>query len=209
MLAARGKCATFYEALPLDVMTSRDDALVAFFERWQRSIGRLQRAYPARWYVPGLSDEEVRDALTLRLLEAAREEDPPPAPAEREWALGIVRRHLALLRKSFRVAAIPMDFRGAVLSPREPDHEQQFLERESDVCRADAAAAAKERLSTPQRRWLAAFKMAANGGQFFEASREPNLSAASRVIGKHRSSAQRAYRELQTHFQRERRRLEK
>jgi hypothetical protein len=51
--------------------------------------------------------------------------------------------------------------------------------------------------------------MAANGGQFFEASREPNLSAASRVIGKHRSSAQRAYKELQVHFQRERRRLEK
>jgi hypothetical protein len=197
------------EAAPLDVMTSRDDVLVAFLERWQRSISRLQRAYPARWHVPGLSDEEVRDALTLRLLEAAREEAPPPEPAERDWALGIVRRHLALLRKSFRLGATPMDFRGAVLSQREPDQEQRFLERESDACRADAAANAKERLSTPQRRWLAAFKMAANGGQFFETSHEPNLSAASRVIGKHRSSAQRAYKELQTHFQRERRRIEK
>jgi hypothetical protein len=145
----------------------------------------------------------------LRLLEAAREEDPPSAPAERDWALSILRGQLALLRKSFRLGAIPMDFRGAVVSPREPDQEQRFLERENDACRADAAAAAKERLSTPQRRWLAAFKMAANGGQFFEASHEPNLSAASRVIGKHRSSAQRAYKELQTHFQRERRRLEK
>jgi hypothetical protein len=190
-------------------MTSRDHILVAFFERWQRSISRLQRAYPARWHVPGLSDEEVRDALTLRLLEAAREEEPPPAPAERDWALGIVRRHLALLRKSFRLGAIPMDFRGAALSLREPDQEQQFLERESDACRAAAAATAKEGLSMPQRRWLAAFKMAANGGQFFEASHEPNLSAASRVIGKHRSSAQRAYKELQTHFQRERRRFER
>jgi hypothetical protein len=208
-VAARRKYATLSGTHPLDVMTSRDDALVAFFERWQRSIGRLQRAYPARWHVPGLSDEEVRDALTLRLLEAAREGDPPPAPAERDWALGIVRRPLAALRKSFRLGAIAMDFRGAVLCQREPDQEQQFLERETAACRADAAANAKERLSTPQRRWLAAFKMAANADQFFEASHEPNLSAASRVIGKNRSSAQRAYKELQTHFQRERRRLEK
>jgi hypothetical protein len=183
--------------------------LVAFWERWQRSLSRLQRAYPARWHVPGLSDEEVRDALLLRLLEAAREQAPPPAPAERDWALGIVRRHLATLRKSFWLGATPTDFRGAVLSPREPDQEAKYLERERDVCRADAAASAKQQLSTPQRRWLAAFKMAAHGGQFFEASHEPNLSAASRVIGKHRSSAQRAYKELQQHFQRERRRIEK
>lgn len=191
------------------IMSPSDDILVAFWDRWQRSICRLQRAYPARWHVPGLSDEEVRDALTLRLLEAAGEEALPPEPAERDWALGVLHRHLSVLRKSFRLGVTPMDFRGAVLAQREPDQEQQFLERETDACRLDAAASARERLSRPQRRWLAAFKMAANGGQFFEASREPNLSAASRVIGKHRSSAQRAYKELQTQFQRERRRIEK
>jgi hypothetical protein len=35
----------------------------------------------------------------------------------------------------------------------------------------------------------------------------PNLSAASRLLGKNRSSAQRAFRELQARFDRERRRL--
>jgi hypothetical protein len=43
-------------------------------------------------------------------------------------------------------------------------------------------------------------KLSARSGGFFESSAEPNLSAASRVLGKNRSSAQRAYRELQTRF---------
>lgn len=186
---------------------STEDALVTFLAGWQSSLTRLQRAYPARWHVAGLSDEEVRDALTLELLEVVRSE-PHLALPDHATAFRIVRRELAVLRKSFRLGATPTDFNEAPLLQREPGEEARWLELEAETCRAEAAAAAKAGLSAPQRRWLAAFKLAANGGAFFEASEEPNLSAASRVIGRHRSSAQRAYQELQTQFQRELRRLD-
>jgi hypothetical protein len=82
-----------------------------------------------------------------------------------------------------------------------------MLDLESDACRRLAADNAQRQLSRPQRRWLAALKLAANCGGFFASSDELNLSAASRVLQKHRSSAQRAYRELETQFQRELERL--
>jgi hypothetical protein len=182
---------------------SKDDGLVAFLEGWQRSLARLQRAYPARWQVPGLSDEEVRDALVLHLLEAVRSDQN----WDRGQALPILRRQLAVLRRSFRLGAVPMDLSAAPLAHCEPDHEQRCLELEANVRLLEAAESAKVGLSQPQRRWFSAFKFAAQCGQFFAASDEPNLSAASRALGKHRSSAQRAYSELQTHFRRERRRL--
>ncbi|HWA77716.1 MAG TPA: hypothetical protein VG937_35515 [Polyangiaceae bacterium] len=43
--------------------------------------------------------------------------------------------------------------------------------------------------------------------EFFRASAEPNLSAASRLRGKNRSSALRAYRELQGRFSKEMKRI--
>jgi hypothetical protein len=186
---------------------STDDALVTYLVGWQSSLARLQRAYPARWHVPGLSDEEVRDELTLALLEAVRRE-PQMAPPDHATAFRIVRRQLGLLRQRFRLGATPTDFDEAPLPQRELGEEARWLELEAEACRAEAAVAAKASLSVPQRRWFAAFKLAANGGAFFEASDEPNLSAASRVLGRHRSSAQRAYQELQTQFQRELRRVD-
>ena len=82
------------------------------------------------------------------------------------------------------------------------------MELQSEACRGLAAARAQSQLSRPQRRWLAAMKLAANGGgAFFKASQELNLSAAARVLQKNRSSAQRAYRELQAQFSRELQRL--
>ena len=182
---------------------SKDDGLVAFLQGWQCSLRRLQRAHPARWRVPGLSDEEVRDALVLHLLETVRS-DPSWSP---EQALLTLRRHLSVLRRNFRLSATPMDLSAAPLAHYEPDHEARYLELEERACLVEAAESASTGLSRPQRRWLSAFKLAANCGQFFAASNEPNLSAASRVLGRHRSSAQRAYSELQTHFRRERRRL--
>ena len=186
---------------------STDDLLVTYLAGWQRSLSRLQRAYPARWHVPGLSDEEVRDTLTLQLFESVRDE-PQAALPDRATALRIMRRRLATLRKSFRLGATPTDFDEASPPMVDVSDEARWLELEADACRAEAAAAARTRLSAPQRRWLAAFKLAANGGAFFEAGDEPNLSAASRVLGRHRSSALRAYQELQTEFQRERRRID-
>jgi hypothetical protein len=134
--------------------------------------------------------------------------EPRAELPDRAAALRILRRQLAMLKKSFRLGATPTDFNETSLPQREAGEEARWLELEAEACRAEAAAAARARLSTPQRRWLAAFKLAANGGAFFEASDEPNLSAASRVIGRHRSSAQRAYQELQAQFQRERSRID-
>ena len=49
---------------------------------------------------------------------------------------------------------------------------------------------------------------AASRGEFFASSDALNLSAVSRSLGKHRSSAQRAYEELRVRFTRERERLD-
>src|SRR5690606_9703081 len=94
-------------------------------------------------------------------------------------------------------------FRDVSLLEGGPSQEERWLELEADACRAQAHESARRQLSSPQRQWLAAMKFAAHCGQFFQASDELNLSAASRVLGKHRSSALRAYKELQTHFIRE------
>lgn len=192
-----------------------DAALVAYQQKWDSRIARLQRAHPSRWRVGGWSDEEVRDALTLRLIEAVRgpsAEAParpcPPSDDGKEWGLRVVERHLALLRKTFRLRTRAVDLRQAPLPARGPTEEERWLEREADAARAVAARLAELALNRPQRRWLAALHEAARAGAFFRSSDAPNLSAASRLLGKHRSSAQRAFQELQAHFDRERRRLE-
>ena len=189
-----------------DAAIDCDGALVSYQHKWERRLLRLQLRYPERWRVAGLSDEEVRDALTLRLLEVVRGDATAHASyarAGKEWGIWVMRQHLTTLRQSFRLAAIPTDFSADPVLEREPDQEQQLLELEAAACRGLAAERAQRQLSLPQRRWLAALKMAANCGQFFEASQEINLSAASRVLQRHRSSAQRAYRELRAQFSHE------
>ncbi len=187
-----------------------DAALVAYQAKWARKLRRLQRAFPERWRVPGLSDEEVCDRLTLRLIEAVRR----PAPAElelqrpgKEWGLLIVRVELRALRKRFRLGALPVDFTEIKRDSGAPSQEERWLELEAERQRSQAEARAEERLSGPQRRWLAALKLSARAGNFFASSAEPNLSAAARILGKSRSSAQRCYRELQCRFGRELERL--
>lgn len=188
-----------------ELAASDDAALVRYLARWEKALCRLQRAHPARWRVAGLSEEEVRDALTLRLLEALRrpEERALPPPAGRQWALCIMVRHLSVLRQAFRLGAMLTDLEQAPLLEWAPTEEERWLSLEADACRAVAGARARRQLSQPQRRWFAAMQLAAAGGSFFEASDRLNLSAAARVLGKDRSSAQRAYESLQACFQRE------
>jgi hypothetical protein len=111
-----------------------------------------------------------------------------------------MQEHLQALRKSFGLSAMPVDFDEAPLFMHAPSQEDQWLDREAAQGMALARERAELGLSRPQRRWLAALKLSANAGAFFESSHEPNLSAASRLLGKNRSSAQRAYRELQGRF---------
>jgi hypothetical protein len=194
-----------------DAAAVDDAALVRYEAKWRRKLRRLQRAFPERWRVPGLSEEEVLDCLTLRLIEAVR----APAPGERElrregreWGLLVARRRLSELRKSFRLGAIATDLREAPLALLPVDQEAQWLDAESEQLRARAVARAEQGLSRPQRRWLSAFKLSARAGGFFQSSDEPNLSAAARMLGKNRSSAQRSYQELRARFVGELGRLE-
>lgn len=186
-----------------DAARNDDRALVAYEVKWQRKLARLQRSFPARWRVVGLSDEEVRDQLTLGLIEALRDPHGEQLGLERpgkEWGLLIAQRRLRELRRAFRLRVEPAELSEIQLGTRGPDQEEQWLETEANLQRRSAQIQAEQSLSHPQRRWWAALKLSARAGGFFESSSEPNLSAASRVLGKNRSSAQRAYRELQTRF---------
>lgn len=129
-------------------------------------------------------------------------------PDSDDWALDLLARRVRELQRGSRLNVTVMDLSDAPLLQREPSHEERYLEQEDDTRHATAAERARESLNQPQRRWLAAMQWTANRGDFFESSDRPNLSAASRVIGKNRSSAARAYKELQARFQEELERLE-
>jgi hypothetical protein len=186
-----------------DAARTDDEALVAYEAKWQRKLTRLQRTFPGRWRVVGLSDEEVRDLLTLRLIEAVRDPDGVDLALARpgkEWGLLVVQQALRALRRGFRLNVSPADFSEGQWGSQAPNQEEGWLEGEAERNRRSAQERAERRLSRPQRTWLAALKLSARAGSFFEASAEPNLSAASRILGKNRSSAQRAFRELQARF---------
>jgi hypothetical protein len=161
---------------------------------WDAKIRRMQRAHPARWHVRGWSDEEVRDDLTLRVLEHATCDETAIERA--------VRERLNELRRTFRlrvhaVAATP-SWRNV------PSDEERFIEREGDVARKSAGDRAERRLGAPQRKWLGAMRVAAERGEFFASSDDLNLSAAARVLGRDRSAAKRAWDVLRARFARER-----
>lgn len=188
-----------------DAAVHDDRALVAYEAKWKRRLFLLQRAHPNRWSVRGLSDDELRDELTLRLIDAIRtrpEELARHHRAGREWGLGFLSHELRALRKSFRLDIVLTDV-PAGLWDRAPNEEERFLVAESDGLRALARERAEASLNRPQRRWLAAMKMTAHAGAFFESSGKLNLSAVSRLLDKNRSSAVRAYSELSRHFSEE------
>jgi len=189
-----------------DLAETDDAALVRYLNQWQRKLSRLQRRYPERWCVPGLSDEEVRDLLTLRLFEVVRAADTSTRQLQqpgKEWGLLVLRQGLGELHRNFKLRVTPGEINEAPAYRHAPNQEEQWLEEEAEQGRMRAQARAEGGLSVPQRRWLAALKLSARAGAFFAASDEPNLSAASRLLGKSRSSAQRAYQELKTRFGRE------
>jgi hypothetical protein len=185
-----------------------DLELLRYQHKWERKLACLQRAQPQHWAVGGLSPEETRDALTLRLLELLRSDLGAREHYDRAgkaWGLSVAERHLVHLRKAFRLSAVPTDFREPVaVLDRGPGFEERLLEREAEAGLELARETAERSLSCSQRRWLSAMKLAARGGQFFASSAELNLSAASRLLGRNRSSAARAFKELQERFQRER-----
>lgn len=202
----RGALMGMESDLERDAAATSDAALVRYLRKWERSLQRLQAKHAPRWAVRGVSPEEVRDALTLRLLEVVRGPRDAFAAFDRpgkEWALCVMRARLSELRRAHRLRETPMELEGAPLVLRPPDQEELCMEVEAEALRAVARCRAEAQLSRPQRQWFAAMRMAASQGAFFASSDDLNLSAASRVLGKNRSSAVRAYREISATFERE------
>ncbi len=194
-----------------DAALVSDSALVTYEGAWRRRLTRLQQTSPARWRVHGWSDEEVRDELLLRLLAALRGDDGDARNADlrpgREWALTLLSRERRALSRSFRLRVIPTDTFTSV--DRAALSDEVLMAEESQALLRRATECAEAALSAPQRRWLSAMKMSANAGAFFESSGRLNLSAASRMLEKNRSSATRAFEELSRHFARELRKASK
>lgn len=192
-----------HDELARDEARAHDAALVAYQSHWERRLKQLARRYPERFAAPGLSPEELRDTLTLHLIEAVRhpERDSEFTLPGKEWGLVVVTAQLRELRRRFRLRAEVTDLRTVTLLQEGCSAEDLWLERESRECATWAAAAAERGLSASEKQWYAALRAAARQGAFFEASDRLNLSAASRLVGKDRSSAHRAYREIQAQFQ--------
>ncbi len=193
-----------------DAAVTSDLALVAYERKWARRLVRLQRAHPARWTVPGFSDDELCAELTLRLIDTLRtkaaELGASDHRAGKEWGLLFLAQQRRALRASFRLKIVLED--PTPVRDRTPNEEERLLMAEAMGLRELARDRVEMSLTRPQRRWLSALKLSANAGAFFESSGEPNLAAASRLLGKHRSSAQRAFGELRERFTRELRNLD-
>jgi hypothetical protein len=146
----------------------------------------------------------VREELLLRLVESVRtkpEERAQHAHDRKEWGLAFLEHARRALRAGFRLEIVPADVTPTL--DRAPTEEERLIDEQHDSARALARERAESALSKPQRRWLAAMKMSANAGAFFESSGDLNLAAVSRVLDKDRSSAQRAFEEISRRFCRE------
>jgi hypothetical protein len=187
-----------------DAAVTNDAALVRYARKWERRLEKLLRAHPERWRLSGISDGELRDELGLRLIEALRtrsERLHEHQRAGREWGLGFLSHERRRLRASFRLSVVLAEVSPAL--DRAPTEEERMIALETEGLFALARERAESSLSRPQRRWLSALTLSARSGAFFESSGRPNLAAASRLLDKHRSSAVRAFDELQQHFGRE------
>jgi len=187
-----------------DAALDGDRALVAYERKWAGSISVLQRRHPSRWRLPGLSDEELRDELTLRLVAALRG-DPCElrrhCRAGKAWGLVFLAHERSRLRRDFRLNIVLAD--PPLAFERQASGEEALIEHEHATVRERARARAESTLSRPQRDWYAAMRTAANAEHFFEASGKLNLSEAARARGKNRSTATRAFAELTHVFSRE------
>jgi len=144
--------------------------------------------------------------LTLRLIEAVRTRSPElerHRRAGKEWGLLFLAMQRRDLRKGHRLRVVAGDFDLTSARDRDCTEEERMIESEAHQAMLVATERAEQQLTRPQRRWFAAMKMSANAGAFFESSGKLNLAAASRVLAKDRSSAHRAFGELQNRFSRE------
>jgi hypothetical protein len=183
-----------------DAAAVSDAALVTYERKWSKRLARLQRMNPARWAVRELSAEELHAELTLRLLDALRSGEREFSRDERvgrEWGLSFLARQRAALRERFRLDVSLVE---EPVCAAPCTQEDALIDAQSERLFELARERAESTLSRPQRLWLSAMRLSANAGGFFESSGKLNLAAASRLLDKNRSSAQRAFAELQNRF---------
>ena len=187
-----------------DAATRSDIALVAYQAKWSQRLRRLQLAQPKRWSVRGLSAEELHAELTLALIELimeGQEQFERYERAGREFGFSFMASARSSMRRKYRLRVVLTE--AELTFDPEPTHEERLIEDELQSAVRLASATAERSLSRPQRRWLSAMKLSAHVGGFFESSGRLNLASASRLLGKNRSSAQRAFSEIRRHFQAE------
>jgi hypothetical protein len=185
-----------------------DGALVAYEGKWAARLRRLQRAYPRRWHIPGLSNDELRGVLTLRLIDAVRSAGPVllrHRRAGKEWGLTFLAHERRALYRGISREVLLGD--ESAVADRSPTEEERLLAAEWAALVALAGERAEHGLTRPQRRWLSAMKLSASAGDFFESSGKLNLAAVSRLLDRDRSSAQRAFLELRQRFVKELKKL--
>ncbi|HET9929310.1 MAG TPA: hypothetical protein VFQ35_01425 [Polyangiaceae bacterium] len=187
-----------------DAARRSDAALVTYEAKWSARLERMQRTQPGRWSVREFSAEELRAELTLSLIElviARDDEFERYERAGREFGFSFLLSARAALRRKYRLRVELTE--PTVLADPVPTLEERLIAEQTRAVLGLAGAAAERALSRPQRRWLSALKLSANAGAFFESSGRVNLAAASRLLQKNRSSAKRAFAELQRQFQAE------
>jgi hypothetical protein len=140
-----------------DAAATDDTALVAYERKWRARLVRLQRAHRSRWRVPALSDEEVRDELLLRLVDAVRtkpEERARHVHAHKEWGLAFLEHARRELRGGFRLEIVPTDVTPLPFGlDRAPTEEERLIDEQHEAARKLARDRAETALSKPQRRW--------------------------------------------------------
>lgn len=182
------------------------DALVFYTDKWRRRLEQLQRLRTSSWTIPNMTAEESIDQLELRLLEAVvrHERFQSHARPGCEWGFLFLAAEKDSLRRVGKVFAVNArtphlcDLLGdAPLSA-----EEMLISVEDQRARERALREFESSLSRPQKKWLAAFRLAFGQGDTFATSGKLNLAHVARSLGKDRSSAQRAQKELKALFDR-------
>lgn len=138
---------------------SNDRALIAYLQFWRGRLRRLQVARPGRWYVAGLTDEEVLDVLELALIEAIRvpelfEKHERPGREATLWLLGARKDHL---RRRRRIYAVSKKYDLRHLDDYEPTALELLEGHERQRAATEATAGLPTHLNKPAREWLEHF----------------------------------------------------
>jgi hypothetical protein len=164
--------------------------MVRYLRYWHRRLAKVQTALGARWGVPGMTPEEVRDELETDLIMALRK----PALFELYERTGqeatqcyLDARRKRLARRHRMFVAMPAD-ELPTLADHQPNPEQTLHDETRSTSMAGLVARLGDgrELTRPAKKWLAQFL------RYLDAHDELNLTEVAELVGKAPSSACRA-----------------